>query len=65
MGNQYTISDMYALAILTIDEHVKIKIINFSHVHWYKKMLESLPVIKKVIELEDRVTTVSSIIQAA
>ena len=62
MGNQYTISDMYALAILRIAEHVKIKIINFSHVHRYKKMLESLPVIKKVIELEDRATTVSSMI---
>jgi glutathione S-transferase len=65
MGHQYTIADMYALAILRIAEHVKIKVINFGHVYRYKKMLESMPVIKKVIEMEERATTVTSMIQAA
>lgn len=52
MENDYTIADMYALAILRILEHIKIDLTKFQAVINYKKNLEDSLVIKKVLKAE-------------
>jgi len=52
MNNSYTVADMYALAILRILEHVKVKFDNFSEIANYKKNLETSPTISRVIASE-------------
>lgn len=52
MDNDYTVADMYALAILRIMDHIKIDLNKFPAIINYKKNLEESPVIKKTIEAE-------------
>lgn len=49
---QYTVADMYALAILRILEHVKISFEPYPAIKNYKQKLEESPIIKKVLEFE-------------
>jgi glutathione S-transferase len=53
MGEEFTVADMYAIAILRIGEHVKVDYSKYPEIARYKKALEELPVIKKVIEAEN------------
>jgi glutathione S-transferase len=52
--DEYTIADMYALAILRITEHVGIQLENYNNLIRYKKNLEGKPVIKRVLEMEEK-----------
>jgi glutathione S-transferase len=52
INNNYTIADMYALAILRILSHVGIDIDRFSEINNYKQNLESSATIKKVLQKE-------------
>lgn len=54
MGHEYTIADMYCLAILRIAEHVKVKFDAFPLIQKYKKNLELRNTIRRVIEKEER-----------
>lgn len=53
MGDELTIADMYAIAILRIGEHVKVDYSKFPELSRYKKMMEELPLVKKVTEAEN------------
>ena len=53
MGEEYTIADMYTLAILRIAEHVGVTFEAFPAISRYKRELESRDVIKKVIAEEE------------
>jgi len=53
MGDEFTIADMYAIAILRIGEHVKVDYSKFPEIARYKKSLEDMPVIKRVIDVEN------------
>lgn len=53
MGEDYSIADMYTLAILRILEHVKVKLEKFPAIVKYKKMLESMTIINKVLREEE------------
>lgn len=52
MGDDFTIADMYAIAILRIGDHVKIDYLKYPEVLRYKRFLEDMPVIRKVIDDE-------------
>lgn len=52
-GDHMTIADMYAVAILRIMVHLKIDLSQYPNVYRYKTELEYLPVVEKVIEIED------------
>lgn len=51
--DDFTIADMYAIAILRIGEHVKVDYSPYPEVVRYKKTLEEMPLVKKVSELEN------------
>lgn len=51
--NDFTIADMYAIAILRIGDHVKVDYSPFPEIVRYKKLLEELPLVKKVSEAEN------------
>lgn len=53
-GEDFTIADMYAIAILRIMEHLKLDLTKFPSVSRYKVELENLPVVTKVLEAEAR-----------
>ncbi|MFL5783922.1 MAG: glutathione binding-like protein [Bacteriovoracaceae bacterium] len=53
MGEQYTIADMYALALLRIGDHVKISLDGFPNLKRYRIELEQRATIQRVIERED------------
>lgn len=59
LGSKYTIADMYTLAILRIYEHVKIKLDKFPNILKYKKMLEALPNVEKVLLIEEKASVAS------
>jgi glutathione S-transferase len=50
---EFTIADMYALAILRILEHVDVDLSGFHWITDYKKRLESRPLIADVIDSEE------------
>lgn len=52
-GEDLTIADMYAIAILRIGEHVQMDYSKFPEILRYKKMMEDLPVVRKVIDAEN------------
>lgn len=52
MGDDFTIADMYAIAILRIGDHVKWDYIQYPEVLRYKRALEEMPVVRKVIDAE-------------
>jgi glutathione S-transferase len=54
VGETFTIADMYAIAILRIAEHIKINLTQFPNVMTYKQMLEEMPVVQKVVSLENK-----------
>lgn len=54
MDDEFTIADMYAIAILRIGEHVSVDYSKYSEIVRYKKMLEAMPVISKVLEIENK-----------
>lgn len=51
---EFTVADMYALAILRILEHVNVDLAGFHWITEYKKRLETRPVIADVIQQENR-----------
>jgi glutathione S-transferase len=51
---EFTVADMYALAILRILEHVEVSLEGFHWISEYKKRLEARPVISDVIKQEER-----------
>jgi glutathione S-transferase len=51
--SDFTIADMYAIAILRIGDHVKVDYSPFPEIVRYKKFLEELPLVKKVSEAEN------------
>lgn len=53
-GEDFTIADMYGIAILRIMDHIKIDLTKFPSVSRYKVELEKLPVVSKVVEAEAR-----------
>lgn len=59
MGDDFTIADMYAIAILRIGDHVKMDYTKFPEIVRYKRFLEQMPVIRKVIDAE-KATPVTS-----
>ncbi len=52
MENDYTVADMYALAILRILAHIKVDLKKFQSISNYKKNLEDNSLIKQIIEFE-------------
>lgn len=52
MDDDYTIADMYALAILRIANYVGVPMTSFSSLLKYQERLESRPAVKKVLEEE-------------
>lgn len=52
MGDDFTIADMYAIAILRIGDHVKMDYIKYPEILRYKRALEEMPVVRKVIDVE-------------
>lgn len=54
MDDDYTIADMYALAILRIANYVGVPMTSFSSLMKYQERLESRPAVKKVLEEEKR-----------
>lgn len=50
---EFTIADMYALAILRILEHVGVNLSEFEHITAYKNRLEERPLIADVIDSEE------------
>ena len=52
MDNDYTIADMYCLAILRILEHIKVDLKPYHSIEVYKKNLEDSAVIKQVLKDE-------------
>lgn len=60
--DNFTVADMYAIAILRIAEHLKIEMSQFPNVLRYKKMLETeIPSVKRAIELEENTTNLNGI----
>lgn len=55
LDDEFTIADMYAIAILRIVEHVKIRLDKFPEVERYKLMMELVPSVEKVILEEEGV----------
>lgn len=53
LEQQYTIADMYCLALLRIAEHVKVNLNKFPNIMTYKLMLEEMPLVTKIIDEED------------
>ena len=53
LGDHYTVADMYAMAILRICQHVDVRLEKFPAVSKYKKMIEGLPTVSRVIKLEE------------
>jgi len=51
--DDFTIADMYAIAILRIGEHVKVDYSPYPEVVRYKKMMEEMTLVKKVSEAEN------------
>lgn len=54
VNEQFSIADMYAVAILRIGDHIKVHYEQFSNVAAYKRRLEEIPSVKLAIEEEDR-----------
>lgn len=54
MDDDYTIADMYALAIIRIAGHIGIGMESFPSLQRYQERLEARPAIKKILEEEKR-----------
>ena len=54
-GEDFTIADMYALAILRLASHVGIKLEKFAALSRYMEMLEKIPSVKRASEMESHV----------
>lgn len=52
LGEEYSIADMYCLALLRIAEHIRFDLSKFPHLIAYKQKLESHPIIDRVIKNE-------------
>lgn len=52
MDNDYTVADMYALAILRILEHIKVDLKPYHSIITYKRNLEDSAVVKEVLKAE-------------
>lgn len=54
LWNEYTVADMYCLAILRIMEHVDVDLSQYRNISAYKKRLEERPVIAETIRDEEK-----------
>lgn len=52
MGDEMTVVDLYAGALLRIAEHVKVDFAPFPNLSRFRKTMEDLPLVKKVTEAE-------------
>lgn len=52
LGEQYSIADMYCLALLRIADHIRFSLNKFPNIMTYKLMLEENPLIGRVIQIE-------------
>lgn len=52
MGDDFTVTDMYAIAILRIGDHVKIDYLKYPEILRYKRLMEDYPVVRKVLDAE-------------
>lgn len=60
--DNFSVADMYAIAILRIAEHLKVDMSSLPNIIRYKKMLETeIPSIKRAIELEENANNLNGI----
>lgn len=51
---EYSIADMYSLAILRILQHIDVDLTSYRNITAYQSRLESMPVIQRVLAVEDK-----------
>jgi glutathione S-transferase len=53
LGEAFTIADMYAIAILRMGEHLKLRLDKFTYVMQFKSLIEEIPSVKRAIIAEE------------
>ncbi|MBC7537335.1 MAG: glutathione S-transferase N-terminal domain-containing protein [Bacteriovorax sp.] len=53
LGETFTIADMYAIAILRMGDHLKLRLDKFAYVMQFKSMMEEIPSVKRAIMAEE------------